>query len=157
MIYEVTDTTETMFDHVEIDENAKFMACVTYTGPNEYGMVKGGTKERSSTVSIYSFPDFDLLKSRKLLNWQIDLGKFYKNYFYWMERSNEFPELLGFCVYNKASNEIFRIFFNEFEWYVDSIFAKGENNSNRDGIILFNVMSKEKSIKYFDRDFEKLK
>jgi hypothetical protein len=74
-----------------------------------------------------------------------------------MEKSNEFPEFLGFCVYNKASNEIFRIFFNEYEWYVDSILTKGENNSTLDGIILRNVVSKEKSLKYFDRDFEKLK
>ncbi len=68
VIYEVTDSTETMFDHVEIDEDAKFMSCVTYTGPNEYGIIKGGTKERSSTVSIYSLPDINLLKVRKLIN-----------------------------------------------------------------------------------------
>ncbi|MBL7829995.1 MAG: hypothetical protein JNK41_03130 [Saprospiraceae bacterium] len=157
IIHEVTDTTETMFDHVEIDEDAKFMSCVTYTGPNEYGIIKGGTKQRSSTVSIYSLPDMKLVWKRKQLKWHVELVRFDYNYFYWNEKSPDFIDQSGFCVFDITKNICYRILLDDKQFYVDSIISDLNIESKDQGVLLFDIQSKRRIPKYFDRDFEKLK
>jgi hypothetical protein len=157
MIYEVTDTTESIFENVAIDEAAMFMACVTYTGPNEYGIIKGGTEERSTTVSIYSIPDMKLIWKRKQLKWHVELVRFDYNYFYWNEKSPDFIDQSGFCVFDITKNICYRILLDDKQFYVDSIISDLNIESKDQGVLLFDIQSKRRIPKYFDRDFEKLK
>ncbi len=155
MIYEVTDTTESIFEYVEIDEDAKFVACVTYTGPNEYGIIKGGTKESSSTVSIYSLPDIKLVWrwfKKDISNLGVN---YYRGFFYWviqlMENENEI------VFFDSKNNSAYQLIFNPETLNYD--FSENENGflKNFDGFLFKQKDNGKRIAKYFDRDFEKLK
>lgn len=162
IIHEVTDTTETMFDHVEIDEDAKFMSCVTYTGPNEYGIIKGGTKQRSSTVSIYSLPDMKLVWrwfKKDISNLGVN---YYRGFFYWVSPifSNKGIVLSNkdeMIVFDSNKKLAYRLVIDttilnyDYSYHLNG-FLKG-----LDGRSFIIKDSGKRVAKYFDRDFEKLK
>ena len=157
LIREVTDTTETIYEHIKMDEEARFISCVTYTGPNEYGDITGGTAEPSSTVSIYAFPEMKLIWEYKMEFYTEDIGNFFGKYFIWIEKpdfTSNISTLYCFCTEDES---IIKYFNNDAQWYFYSMIERKENNFIPEGVVLANSKSKEKLSKYFNRDFEKLK
>ena len=152
LIREVTDTTETIYEHIKMDEEARFISCVTYTGPNEYGDIKGGTAEPSSTVSIYAFPEMKLIWQRN----RCDNGvNYYKGFFDWVNTLKENEEEL--IVFDSKTNAAYRLLYDpeklkfNYSDYVNG-FLK-----DFDGRSFIQKADGKKVSKYFNRDFEKLK
>lgn len=152
LIREVTDTTETIYEHIKMDEEARFISCVTYTGPNEYGDIKGGTAEPSSTVSIYAFPEMKLIWQRN----RCDNGvNYYKGFFDWVNTLKENEEEL--IVFDSKTNAAYRLLYDPEKLKFN--YSENANGylKNFDGLAFVQKADGKKVSKYFNRDFEKLK
>lgn len=157
LIREVTDTTQTMYEHIKMDEDAKFISCVTYTGLNEYGDIQDGIKESSSIYSIYTFPGMNLIWTYKIPFYTEDIGNFFGKYFIWVEKPEYSSSFSTLYCFDTADNSIIKLIYNNKQWYFHSIVESQKTNFEPEGIILAKPKSKEKLSKYFNRDFERLK
>ncbi len=152
LIREVTDTTETIYEHIKMDEEARFISCVTYTGPNEYGDIKGGTAEPSSTVSIYAFPEMKLIWQRN----RCDNGvNYYKGFFDWINTLEGGGKEL--IVFDSKTNAAYRLLYDPEKLKFN--YSENANGylKNFDGLAFIQKADGKKVSKYFNRDFEKLK
>lgn len=152
LIREVTDTTQTMYEHIEMDEDAKFISCVTYTGPNEYGDIQGETKESSSTVSIYVFPEMKLIWKWNRCHYGVN---YYKGFFYWVNTLKDNEEEL--IVFDSKNNSAYRLLYDPEKLQFN--FSENVNGflKNFDGYSFIQKADVKNVSKYFNRDFERLK